>query len=183
MSLWNPVSYPSISLYIKVTKIKQKGIVTNPFLHSNYSLYFLHLHEYTLMSGVSTHIHTSRWFAPEFFTHMQTSLPVKAIDLYSVFMAVELQWEFFSVPHLLWHGASIYDGHLLGPVTLTPVAERFAVELSLPVLRLRSVEAGSWTPNLSHERRTIKILGQHGGPFNFKNILSVCLIRHQKSFG
>ena len=30
----------------------------------------------------------------------------------------------FSVPHLLWHGA---------PVTLTPIVERLAVELSLPV--------------------------------------------------
>ena len=29
---------------------------------------------------------------------------------------------------------SVYNGHLGGPVTLTPDAERFAVELSLPVL-------------------------------------------------
>ena len=53
-------------------------------------------------------------------------------DLYSALMAIE-QWGFFSVPHLLWHGASIYNGHLRGPVTLTPVAERLAVELSLTV--------------------------------------------------
>ena len=39
------------------------------------------------------------------------------------------------VPHLPWHGASVYNGHLRGPVTLTPVAEYLAVELSLPVLR------------------------------------------------
>ena len=38
------------------------------------------------------------------------------------------------VPHLLWHGTSFYNGHLRGPVTLTPVAELLAVELSLPVL-------------------------------------------------
>ena len=43
------------------------------------------------------------------------------------------QWGFFSVPHLLWHGASVFNGHLRGPVTLTPIAERSAVELSLPV--------------------------------------------------
>ena len=47
-------------------------------------------------------------------------------------MAIE-QWGFLSVPHLLWHGASVYNGHLWGPVTLTPIAERLAVELSLPV--------------------------------------------------
>ena len=28
---------------------------------------------------------------------------------------------------------SVYNGHLRGPVTLTPIAERLAVELSLPV--------------------------------------------------
>ena len=53
-------------------------------------------------------------------------------------MAIE-QWWFFSVPHLriLWHGTSVYNGHLRGPVTLTPIAARLAV-LSLPVVRLRS---------------------------------------------
>ena len=42
-------------------------------------------------------------------------------------------WGFFSVPHLLWQGASVYNGHLRGPKTLTPVAGHLAVELSLPV--------------------------------------------------
>ena len=48
-------------------------------------------------------------------------------DLYSAFMAME-QWGFFSVPHLLWYGASVYNGHLRGPVTLKPVGERLEVE-------------------------------------------------------
>ena len=39
----------------------------------------------------------------------------------------------FSVPHLLWHGTSVYDIHLRWPVTLAPNAERLAVELSLHV--------------------------------------------------
>ena len=46
-------------------------------------------------------------------------------------MAIE-QWEFFSVPHLLWHGTSVYNGQLRGPVILTPIAESFAGELTLP---------------------------------------------------
>ena len=41
---------------------------------------------------------------------------------------------FFSVPHLLLQAAFIYNGHLQGPVTLTPIAERLALELSLSVL-------------------------------------------------
>ena len=35
-------------------------------------------------------------------------------------MAIE-QPGFFSVPHLLWHGAFIYNGHPQGPVTVTPI--------------------------------------------------------------
>ena len=54
-------------------------------------------------------------------------------DLYSALMAIE-QWEFFNVPHLLWHGQTLYKVHLQRPVILTPIAERLAEELSLPVL-------------------------------------------------
>ena len=40
-------------------------------------------------------------------------------DLCSALEAIE-QWGFFSVPHLLWHyWASVYNGHLRGPVTHT----------------------------------------------------------------
>ena len=63
--------------------------------------------------------HNCRWRAANFY-------------LCSALMAIE-QWGFFSVPHVMWHGASVYYGHLRGHVTLTPVAERLAVELSLPV--------------------------------------------------
>ena len=44
------------------------------------------------------------------------------------------QWEFFSVPLLLLHGSSVNNGHLRGPATHGPVAERLAVKLSEPVL-------------------------------------------------
>ena len=47
-------------------------------------------------------------------------------------MAIE-QWTFFSMLHLLWHRTSVYNGHLQGPVTLTPISERLAVNLSLTV--------------------------------------------------
>ena len=33
----------------------------------------------------------------------------------------------------IWHGASIYNGHIRGPVTLTPFAKCLAVERSQPV--------------------------------------------------
>ena len=68
-------------------------------------------------------------------------------DLWSAPMATE-QWGFFSVPHLLWHGASLYKGHQRGPVTLTPNAESLTVELSLTVLKDLSVAVGIRTSNL-----------------------------------
>ena len=56
------------------------------------------------------------------------------VDLCVTLITVE-QWEFFSVSHLMWQGASVYDGlRSWGLVTLTPNAERLEVELSLPVL-------------------------------------------------
>ena len=64
-------------------------------------------------------LHHYRWRAANF-------------DLCSTLMAIE-QWGFFSVPHLLWHGASVHNCHLRGPATLTSITEGLAVELSLPV--------------------------------------------------
>ena len=75
-------------------------------------------------------------------------------DLCSALMAI-VQWGFFSVPHLLWHGASVYNGHLRWPMILTPIAERLAVELSLPVFTTWSVAAGMRTPNRPFARRTL----------------------------
>ena len=46
---------------------------------------------------------------------------------FSTHMAIE-QSQFSSVPHLLWHRPAVYNGHLRGPVTLTPVAKHLAVE-------------------------------------------------------
>ena len=54
-------------------------------------------------------------------------------DLYSALMAIE-QRGFFSVPHLLGYKTSVNNGHLRGPVTLTPIADHMAEELSLPIL-------------------------------------------------
>ena len=61
-------------------------------------------------------------------------------DLYSALMAIEhWAWGFFGVSHL-WQVASIFNGRLRGPVTLAPVAERLAVELSPSLLRLCYVD-------------------------------------------
>ena len=74
--------------------------------------------------------------------HCQCWLMVVKLDfmlgIQSPYYATSAGGSVFSIPppkepHQLWHGASIHnEGHLRGPVTLTPVAERFAVELPLP---------------------------------------------------
>ena len=40
------------------------------------------------------------------------------------------------MPHPLLNGAFFYNGHLQGPVTLTPITEHLAVELSPAVLHI-----------------------------------------------
>ena len=61
---------------------------------------------------------------------------------------------FFGVPYLLWHGISIYIGHLRRHVILTPITERLVVELSLPFLRIGSVMAGSTSGTNALTHRT-----------------------------
>ena len=66
-----------------------------------------------------------------YFIYMKTLLlPVKASKLYlNSALSENKQYGFFSVPYLLCHGTSIYNGHLRGPVALTSIAERLAAEL------------------------------------------------------
>ena len=67
-------------------------------------------------------------------THLETSpLPVKG----NYILVTHGHWArgfFKNVPSLLWHGQTLYNGHIRGPVTPAPVAPRLAVEMSLPVL-------------------------------------------------
>ena len=49
-------------------------------------------------------------------------------DPYSALIIIE-QLGFLSVPHLLWHGASSYNGHLRDRCDSPPVVERLAVVL------------------------------------------------------
>ena len=56
---------------------------------------------------------------------------------------------------LLWHGTSVYNGHLRGPVPLTPVAERLAAELSLPVFTTLVCRDRGSKPDLPHAMRTL----------------------------
>ena len=88
--------------------------------------------------------HHYRWWAAKF-------------DLCLARMAIE-RWGFLSVPHLLWHGASVYHCHLRGPVSLTPIAQRFAVALSVPVF----IAAGIRTPNLPQVERSNQLRHRRG---------------------
>ena len=63
-------------------------------------------------------------------------------DLCSALMVIE-QWGFLNVPNLLWHGQTFYNGHHWGPMSLTPVAERLAIELSLSMMKRPVIEPRS----------------------------------------
>ena len=63
------------------------------------------------------------------------------------------QWGFFSLPHLLWYGASVYNhGQFRETVTLATVAERLAVEPSLPVPVLATSVCRCWDVNTKPSR-------------------------------
>ena len=72
--------------------------------------------------------HHCRWRAANF-------------DLCSALMALE-QWGFLSMPHLLWYGPTVYNGHLWGPVTLTYLQSVWQWSCHYLFLRLRSVVNG-----------------------------------------
>ena len=57
------------------------------------------------------------------------------------------------MPLLLRHRPTVYNGHLRGPVTHTPVAERLAVELSLPTFTTWVCRDRGSNPNLMHVRQ------------------------------
>ena len=77
-------------------------------------------------------------------------------------MAIE-QWGFFSVPHLLRHRASVYNGHLRGPLTLTPIAERLAVDLSL----ICFFDLG--LSRMWFEHQTLRLRGQRSNPLHHRH--------------
>ena len=131
------VNWPQNQQKIVHLRLKNKGSCFQPswFLQRSVSaqrnMHFINVCEYLCLFVwiLSSHsricrsyiwrCHHCRWRAANF-------------DLCSA-LSIE-QWGFFNVPHPLQHGPTVYNGHLRGPVTLTPVAERLAVKLSLPVL-------------------------------------------------
>ena len=58
----------------------------------------------------------------------------------------------FTLPQLMWHGSSVNNGHLQGPMTLTPVAYRLAVELSLFVLTNQVCRDRGSNPDLPRKK-------------------------------
>ena len=71
-------------------------------------------------------------------------------------------WPFFSVPHILWHGQFVFNGHLPGPVTLTHNAEYLVVELSLPVYNKLGMS------RLRFLHKTFRLGGEHSNPLRHR---------------
>ena len=117
------------------------------------------------------------------FFHSYGDVTAANFDLCSAPIAIE-NWGFFSVPHLRWHGASVYNGHhLRGPVTLSPIAERLSVKLSLPVLRLRSVATGDRSRSFNVERKlyTYYSYGWRSQPYSYYGLKSIRVLEFPHS--
>ena len=79
---------------------------------------------------------------------------LQIFDLCSALLAIG-QWGFFKVPRIFWRGASVSNGHLRVPVTLTLIAERLAVTTCLYDLGLS---------RLGFEQPTLRLRGQRSNP-------------------
>ena len=97
--------------------------------------------------------HHYRWRATNFY-------------LYSVLIAIE-QLGFFNMPHLLWHGPSLYNCHLRRPVTLTllPSVWRWSCHYLYLFYRLYSrPEIELWYP--ACEANALPLSHRDGVSFN-----------------
>ena len=96
------------------------------------------------------------------------------------------QLSFLIMPQLLLHGVSVYNGHLRGPVTLTPIAQRLAVELSplIGLYDLSSVTAGIRAPTIRMPGERSLLRRHRFGAFQllavslkiFQNFVNILLI-------
>ena len=104
------------------------NILSNIWLIKILSSVFDHLCLFGFFRG----FHPTR----EFFTHLET-LPYLVMGhnfLHILGTYMDFHWAvgLFYDSRLVWHGPTFHNSHLRGPVTLTLVAECFAVELLLP---------------------------------------------------
>ena len=98
----------------------------------------------------------------------QSTLPVKGLKLYLALITIE-QSGFLSMPHLLCHRASVYNGHLQGHMILKSVAEHLAVELSLPVFITYSIDRTQPNTKADPESGPKVRFGSASSPL-FKNV-------------
>ena len=81
-------------------------------------------------------------------------------DLCSALIAIE-QWGFFSVPHLLWQGASVYHGLLRGPVIHT-----YCRAFSTGAVTTRFYDLG--LSRLGFEHQTFCLRDQRSNPLHHR---------------
>ena len=98
-----------------------------------------------------------------------------SFDLNSVRTGMSIEQRgFFSVLHLLWHGSSVYNGHLQEPVTLTPITVNLAMELSLPVYDLGLSQFGFEHPTFRlRGKRSYRLRHRRGTTWQNKSVVSV----------
>ena len=98
-------------------------------------------------------------------------------DLFSTLMAIE-QWGFFNVPHLLWHGPTLYNDHLRCSVTLTPCRVFGSGALTTCLNNLNLSRPGIEHRSPACEANALP-LRQCGGLFNKKtNVIDYMFVKY-----
>ena len=108
--------------------------------------------------------HYYRWRAAKF-------------DLCSALMAIE-QWGIFSVLYLLCHGASVYNDHLQGPLTLIPVAEQWSCHYLFFSSICRGWDSNTQTSVRMRGERSIRLRHRCGFPCRKRRLNVPCHNRY-----
>ena len=82
------------------------------------------------------------------------------------------------MPNLLRHEPTVYNAHLRGPVTLTPVADRLAMEMSLPVFTIQVCWDRGSNLYLPHARRTFYLYATAAFYSEMKYIRIIMILKH-----
>ena len=112
-----------LNAYIFWNSSATQNCKSGPVGHANHLTIFITFDCLGFLCGFSSHSRIFHW------RHHHDRWSTVNFDISSALTAIE-PWGFFGVPLLLIHGASAYNSHIRGHVT---IARRLAVELSLPV--------------------------------------------------
>ena len=83
------------------------------------------------------------------------------------------------MPRPMRQGPAVYNGHLRGPVTLTPIAECLALALSLAVFKTKVCHDLGSNIDLPHAKRTRYLYATAAVHYEHQSMMVLCRYERQ----